>query len=138
MQILDTDTLSYLFNNHPRVLQRLKDTNDVTVITIINRVELLKGRIDYLLKAQTGNDILRAQILLGRTEVFLSRLPILYFNKKSVDIFQEFSLRSNYRKLGRADLLISSIALANNATLITRNTKDFSKIKQLNLENWID
>jgi tRNA(fMet)-specific endonuclease VapC len=137
MQILDTDTLSHLFHNHPRVLQRLDDTNDLTAITIVNKIELLKGRIESLIKAQTHN-LLRAQDLLGRTEFFLSSLPTLYFDAGAVEVFRELSKNSSYRKMGRADLLISSIALANQATLITRNTKDFSKIKNLNLENWID
>lgn len=128
MQILDTDTLSYLFNSHPRVLQRLNDTHDLTVITVISKIELLKGR----------NDLIRAQGLLERTEVFLSNLPTLYFDTRAVEVFRELSKHSSYRKVGRADLLISSIAPANQATLITRNAKDFRKIKNLKLENWID
>jgi tRNA(fMet)-specific endonuclease VapC len=137
MQILDTDILSHFFYNHPRVLERLNNANDITAITIINKIELLKGHIEFLIKAQTS-DILRAQTLLERTESFLSRLPTLYFDARALEIFRDPSKNSNYRKMGRADLLISSIAIANRATLTTRNSKDFSKIKNLKLENWID
>ena len=34
------------------------------------------------------------------------------------------------------DLKIASIALANNATLLTRNLSDFSKIPNLRIEDW--
>jgi tRNA(fMet)-specific endonuclease VapC len=34
------------------------------------------------------------------------------------------------------DLKIASIALANDATLLTRNTKDFEKVHALRIEDW--
>jgi len=42
------------------------------------------------------------------------------------------------RKIGRADLLIASIALASSATLATRNLKDFAFVPGLRTENWAD
>lgn len=42
------------------------------------------------------------------------------------------------KKIGRADLLIASIALANRATLVTRNVRHFQRISNLKLENWVD
>jgi tRNA(fMet)-specific endonuclease VapC len=35
------------------------------------------------------------------------------------------------------DLKIASIALANGATLLTRNTRDFQKVPGLQIENWL-
>jgi tRNA(fMet)-specific endonuclease VapC len=34
------------------------------------------------------------------------------------------------------DLKIAAIAIANNATLLTRNMSDFSQIKELSAEDW--
>jgi tRNA(fMet)-specific endonuclease VapC len=41
-------------------------------------------------------------------------------------------------KVGRADLLIASIALANRATLVTRNRRHFEKVPGLMVVNWVD
>jgi tRNA(fMet)-specific endonuclease VapC len=38
--------------------------------------------------------------------------------------------------IGPNDLLIASIALANDATLITRNTAEFKRVDDLRLEDW--
>ena len=46
------------------------------------------------------------------------------------------------RRLGRMidsfDLLIGCTALANNQTLVTRNTRHFADLPGLRLENWVD
>jgi tRNA(fMet)-specific endonuclease VapC len=41
-------------------------------------------------------------------------------------------------KIGRADLLIASIAMAHRATLVTRNVRHFAQIPGLVVVNWID
>ena len=38
--------------------------------------------------------------------------------------------------IGPNDLLIASIALANGLTLVTHNTREFSRIPGLKLEDW--
>lgn len=38
--------------------------------------------------------------------------------------------------IGPLDMMIAGIALANQATLVTNNTKEFSRIGGLRLENW--
>lgn len=40
--------------------------------------------------------------------------------------------------MGRADMLIACIALAHNALLVTRNTKDYKNVAGLRLDNWVD
>lgn len=81
MHILDTDTLTYLHEGHPRVVQHLQKLDDLDVaITVITRIELLRGRYDYLLKAATGSELLKAQQLLARTESLLSLQQTLPFD----------------------------------------------------------
>ena len=51
-------------------------------------------------------------------------------------------LRANLEKQGRtlslADMEIAAIAMANDFTLITGNTKHFARINGLKLENWLE
>lgn len=48
------------------------------------------------------------------------------------------SSKSLAKKRIEKDLRIASIALTQNATVVTRNYKDFSLIPNLKLENWAD
>ncbi len=120
MHLLDTDTLTHLYAGQLNVVERLRNVDDSEVgITIITKVEVLRGRIDYLLKAETSADLLKAQELLFRTEELLSQLLIVPVSQAASKEFDRLRVVSNLRKIGRGDLLIASIALANRATLMT-------------------
>lgn len=139
MHLLDTDTLTHLHAGHPNVVANLQRSDDPDIgTTIITRIELVRGRIDFLLKAATGDELLRAQRLLARTEVLLAELAIAPFDTNSAAQFDRLRSSSTYRRVGRADLLIASIALANRATLVTRNLRHFRQIPGLSLANWVD
>jgi tRNA(fMet)-specific endonuclease VapC len=137
--LLDTDTLTHLHARNYNVLARLKSVIDIEVgITIITKVEVLRGRIDYLVKAESGASLLKAQELLFRTETLLSELLIIPIDRSASIEFDRLRDISKFRKIGRADLLIASITLANRATLVTRNLRHFKQIPGLKVENWVD
>jgi tRNA(fMet)-specific endonuclease VapC len=139
MYLLDTDTLTHLHAGNSNVLERLKSVIDEEVgITIITKVEVLRGRIDYLVKAESGANLLKAQELLFRTETLLNELLIIPIDRSASIEFDRLRDISKFRKIGRADLLIASITLANRATLVTRNLRHFKQILGLKLENWVD
>jgi tRNA(fMet)-specific endonuclease VapC len=139
MHILDTDTLTHLHAGHPRVAANLQKLQDPHVaITIITKVELLRGRIDYLLKADSGEGVLRAYELLARTEELLAQVQVLPFDAAAAAQFDRLRVQSNLRKVGRADLLIASIALAQRATVVTRNIRHFRQFAALAVVNWVD
>lgn len=61
MRLLDTDTLTYLQAGHPRVAQRLREEADPEIgITIISRIEMLRGRFDFVMKAANATELIRA------------------------------------------------------------------------------
>lgn len=58
----------------------------------------------------------------------------------ALEIFadQKAALRRSGRAIDDFDILIGSTALAHGLTLVTRNTRHFTNIANLTLENWID
>ena len=138
MHVLDTDTLTHLHAGHPRVIKRLQEVDDPDICTtIITKIELLRGRFEFLLKADS-NKFLKAQQLLIRTEDLLSQINILLLDESTIDQFELLRNNRKLRKIGRADLLIASISLAHRATLVTRNLRHFKNIPGLRVVNWVD
>lgn len=139
MHLLDTDTLTHLHAGHQRVVQRLHELDDPDVgTTVITRIEILRGRFDFVLKATSGADLIRAQQLLARTEELLSQIMVVPLDEMSAARFDQLRLVKGLRKIGRADLLVASIALAHRATLVTRNLRHFREIPGLRMVNWVD
>lgn len=139
MHILDTDILTHLYAGHPRVINRLQNLEDSPVcITIITKIELLQGRFAFLLKAANGNELKRAQQWLHRTEELLSQIVVIPFDEAALTQFDRLRSSTKLGKIGHADKLIASIALANRATIVTRNIRHFRQIPNLNVVNWID
>lgn len=139
MHILDTDTLTYLHAGHSRVIERLRTLEDSEVgTTIITKIELLRGRMDFVLKAATGAELLRAQKLLIRAEELLAQIMVFPLTTAAADQFDILQANRALRKIGRADLLIASMALSNRATLVTRNVRHFQRIPGVKVMNWVD
>jgi tRNA(fMet)-specific endonuclease VapC len=139
MHLLDTDTLTHLYAGNSKAAERFRTVNDPdTETTIVTKAEMLRGRIDYILKATTGGDLLRAQDLFLQTETLLSRILVVPFNEAAAEQFTRLVALRNLRKIGRADLLIASIVLANRAVLVTRNVRHFRQFPGVMIENWMD
>ncbi len=139
MFVLDTDTLTHLYAGHPRVIEQLRRANDPEIgITIITKIEILRGRHEFLLKASNGDELLRAYHWLTRSEELLEQILILPIDAESASVFDQLRTQQSLRKIGRADLLIASIAIAQRATLVTRNLRHFRVIPGLHLTNWVD
>lgn len=139
MHLLDSDTLTHLHAGHPQVIAHLRAVDDPVVgTTIITKSELLRGRIDFLLKAATGVELLRAQQWFTRTEELLAQMLIIPFDETAATEFDRLRTNKTYRKIGRADLLIASIVRTNQATLVTRNVRHFRQIHGITVVNWTD
>ena len=106
--------------------------------TVINAIEILQGRHEFLLKAKDAEQLLRAQELLEASQNLLESIAIVLVNEKAAIQFDKLRLNKKVKKIGRADLLIASIALAHNATVVTRNLQHFKRIPGLKVENWMD
>jgi tRNA(fMet)-specific endonuclease VapC len=135
MILLDTDILSLVFTVHPRVSERMQAAPESPVISIVTRIEVLQGRFDSVLKAIDADALLRAQRRLATAEKDLARYTIVPFDIAAGNEFDRLRQNKKVKKIG---LLIACIALANGATLVTRNVKDFRQVPGLKLENWAD
>ena len=75
---------------------------------------------------------------LWETTEFIRVITVLNFDANAENCYQ--MLRQSSKNLAKnrieKDLRIASIALTQNATIVTRNYKDFSQIPNLNIENW--
>ncbi len=139
MHILDTDTLSRLHAGDARVQEHKERFDPAEVVTtVITRIEILRGRFDFVLKATDGGQLRRDQDWLRRSEELLSRIAIVPLDARAADQFDNLRQNKKLKKIGRADLLIVAVTLAHGATLVTRNVKHFRQVPGLQVENWAD
>ena len=138
MILLDTDTLGLLAAGHTRVAAKYNTATEPVATTIITRIEVLRGRFDFVLKAVDGDQLQRAQHWLEQSERDLGRFGIVPINADAAAEFDRLLQDKKLRKIGRADLLIACIALAHRATLVTRNIRHFRQVPGLRVENWAD
>jgi tRNA(fMet)-specific endonuclease VapC len=138
MILLDTDSLTLLMKGHSKIVGRVSALTEPIAITIITRIEILQGRFASVMKADDGAKLLLAQHWLDQNERYLSQLTCVPFDNSAAVEFDRLRSKTTHRKVGRADMLIASIALAQRSRLITRNLKDFERIPNLAVENWAD
>ncbi len=69
---------------------------------------------------------------------FLNRFVSLPFDDTSTLIYGQIraQLATLGTPIGSYDLQIAAIALANNLTLVTHNTREFSRVAGLRIEDW--
>jgi tRNA(fMet)-specific endonuclease VapC len=127
--ILDTDTLIYFLKGHTAIVEKISQYGfNQLATTIINHSELIFGVFNSSRKK------INFEIVTG----FLKNLTLIPFCEQASFIFaeQKATLRSQGEILADLDLMIASIALKQRMILVTNNTKHFSRIKNLALENW--
>lgn len=66
----------------------------------------------------------------------LAEWDVLAWDMDAADIFGDLIARRI--RIGTLDLRIAGIALAYDATLLTRNVADFRQVPGLKSENWLD
>lgn len=133
-------------------MRYLLDTD--TCVYLINRRSGYERALEHLRRLQYG-DILISAITLGELEVgiaksaradhnrqrvklFLARFEIAPFDGAAANAYGtlRMELECKGRPIGPLDMLIAAQALALRAILITNNTREFSRVSGLKLENW--
>ena len=139
MYILDTDHISLVEWGSGVIGQRLHQRiralpeSDV-VTTIITYEEQTRGWMAQAAAARTTIQQIEAYRKLQRHLTLYRKIEVMPFDKSAGDDFDR--LQRLRLHIGTMDLKIAAIAFAHQATLLTRNFKDFSRIPELPIEDW--
>ncbi|MBD2501896.1 type II toxin-antitoxin system VapC family toxin [Anabaena azotica] len=127
--LLDTDTCIYWLRDRFSVRAKVREIGwNQIVICVITAAELYYGAYNSS----------RVQENLTLAEEFIKNLPVIPLSNNSIKIFGELKteLRKSGQPIGDFDLLIASVALTESYILVTNNTRHYSRINGLKLENW--
>lgn len=132
MYCFDTDILSATIRRNPslpliRRLAQVPPTEQFT--TAITMGELLYGA------ARRDSKRLNEQV----RELIRGALTILPFDDSAADVYGRLraELESGGQPLAEPDLRIASIALSRDLTVVTGNTRHFTRVPDLVVENWL-
>lgn len=139
MILLDTDHLSVFTDErdprHSLLNSRLEAVAEQVACTIVNVEELLRGWLALIHRLSDVHRQLPAYARLGHLFSVLTDWEIVTFDDRAADKFAD--LRRQRVRIGTMDLKIASIALVNDALLVTSNLRDFALVPELRFENWL-
>jgi len=128
--LLDTNICVYLLNGNAELKNRVAGLGTYSVV-ISNSIlaELYFGAYNSRKVAEN----------LQRIELFKKDLRVLPDSEESAMLFGRIKadLKSKGCAIEDFDILIASIAMANNCVVVTNNDKHFSRIEKLKIENWL-
>ena len=90
--------------------------------------------MSYIARARNVTQEVEGYLRLRRQVENYCQIPLLDFDEAASTQFEQ--LRSAKLRVGTMDLKIASIALAQSAILLSRNSIDFERIPGLMLEDW--
>lgn len=129
MFVLDTNTLVFFFKGMGQVANNLllHSPKDIGIPVIVL----------YELEVGIGKSTLPAKRTRQLAEI-VSVVNVLPFDSVEAQVAARIrvALETKGEPIGPYDVLIAATAMANQATLITHNTNEFSRIENLPLEDW--
>lgn len=131
MLILDSNTISYYFRGDPEVVARMQALRPADLgVPAIVEYELRYGLLRLPIGAATQRLTALAQLL--------RPMQLLPFDSECA--FHASRLRVALETVGTPigphDILIAATALRHQATLVTRNVREFSRVEGLQWMNW--
>ena len=128
--LLDTNTcIKYLNGRSEKIRQHLeaKRPQDILLCSVV-KAELFYG----VMKSANPEKNL------AKLDLFADRFVSLLFDDNAAAAYGR--IRAELEKagtpIGPNDLLIAAIAVANDVTLVTNNTREFSRVNGLKFEDW--
>lgn len=133
MLILDSNTISYYFRGDPLVVPRLQAVRPAEVgVPAIVEYELRYGLLRLPVEAATPR--------LNALNQLLRPMQMLPFDSECAAHAARIrvTLEAAGTPIGAHDTLIAATALRHQATLVTRNVREFSRVEGLLWLNWHD
>jgi tRNA(fMet)-specific endonuclease VapC len=130
--MLDTNTLIYFLKNRPAaVAERINALaeDDGLCMSFVTYAELLKGAEG---SSQKISVLRRLEGLTRQVHVLYAAGPVICERYAAL----AHRLKVAGTPIGGNDLWIASHALAEGATLVTNNTREFGRVEGLMIENW--
>lgn len=130
MILLDTNICIHIINARPKsVLERFRQyrMGEIGICSVV------AAELAYDV-AKSGSSRNREAL-----ELFLAPLLILPFDEQAVWTYGDLraELERQGRPIGSLDTMIAAHALSQQATLVTNNTREFTRVPGLLLENWV-
>lgn len=127
--LLDTDTCIFALRRRMGVLQRLlQESPDDIAVSAMTEAELTFGAI-------RSAALERAR---PKVTAFLEPVMVLPFDREAAWKHAEIRWAIRSRPIGERDLVTAAVAVAHGLTLVTHNTREFSRVEGLALEDWAE
>ena len=131
MLILDSNTISYYFRGDPQVVPRLQALRPADLgVPAIVEYELRYGLLRMAHEAAAPRLAALAQLL--------QPMQLLPFDSECAAYAARIrvALEAAGKPIGPHDTLIAATALRHQATMVTRNVREFSRVPGLQWQNW--
>ena len=135
--MLDTNTVIHLFKGQGRVSDTEAVTLRLRLLALPPRSIGIPSIVVYELKVGIAKSQ-SPEKRRGQLQKLLEAVTFYTFGQDEADAAA--SIRAGLEKrgtpIGAYDVLIAAVALANHATLVTRNQDEFSRVPGLKLLDW--
>jgi len=128
--LLDTNACIQFVNNRDSAISRR--------LSVIRRADLV---LCSVVKAELYHGAYKSsqrEKNLALLRLFFEQFVSLPFDDRAAEIYGlvRIQLAAAGKLIGPNDLLIAAIAIANDVTLVTHNTREFSRVEGLHIEDW--
>ena len=128
--LLDTNIVIYVLKRRPREVLEIFNTNASRMaISSITLSELIYG-------AEKSHNVDKN---LEAIEEFISHLDVLSYDAKASQHYGQIkaALEKKGEIIGENDIHISAHAISQGLILVTNNLREFKRVPNLALENWV-
>ena len=126
--LLDTNVLIHAVRGRPPAVraQLQRQSPDDVAVSSITVAELWYGAEKSVSPARKRE----------AWKAVLEPFQVIAFDRDAAKHHARIRYLLRHRPIGERDLLIASIALAHDLTLVTHNAAEFSRVPQLQVEDW--